>query len=872
MPRAFDRGIPPVDKNPLISATSWGDPETIIGEAATNAAGQIQGFFFSLFEECVEFLEGLKLLGEDGANPIAQLGLGLQALIDQIYQLLFCGADPGVTPQGLIEALSGILTGLADNVFIQGLVAFAEFLETAVGNFAQDAVQGATDLIGLLCGILTCDPTAGLQALSVAGHSTGLTGTTPFTIISGILDVFTPILANPFIQGIVAFADDIGLAVGNFFLDLYNGILGMVEALCSLVTTGALPESYGSWSNTPAQIVADIAAIVAQLLDNPIINGLRDLITSTGNVLYDSITGALSFLTGLTDLLGEVMAGPQAILDFFADIFGPDGLAGWITSLPFIGPLVAKLTGLTSSGDIALDLATLGTWAQGLLTNTSEIPAANLIGSIPAAILGAIPVSSINFTAGNLLGQGAFSNSNTVEPGGGWAWDSTTTATGTGGSVKATATGSLQQLYSRQAVKVAAGDRVEISAKVKTSGFTSGSMVLAVIPWIGTTAQTAQVIHTRNTAATLFQPMTGLRLRIGGTAEAGEVAISGSVTALTVRLGVTVNSGAVVWFDDVEVKKAGALAQTLVEYLTTTWEQTWNTVFGSGGAGKIWSDFVTAISFVKIDAGLGKSGATTNAGNITGIIDGIGQAIFGDSAYAALPQTTKQSIRKLVGTLFGVSNAVLDEITGDVLPPIDATTLTGDVPVGNLPTDQLFPTSGSGAQLVRTSTEAITCTSGRNPLPVFFENLSRSSTDIQCLTTSGAVGTGARTDYAGAFRVTKAGWYMVEICYRLNVEFGTGGFGVTPVLYKGTTLNTPATGGTLVPFKVGTDVFFAYLGFATLIHKYVQNSFIVYLEANEIVRAGADIAIAGAPSGLGGGASAAENYFSISLLNRTDFT
>jgi hypothetical protein len=480
--------------------------------------------------------------------------------------------------------------------------------------------------------------------------------------------------------------------------------------------------------------------------------------------------------------------------------------------------------------------------------------------------------SDLNFSAGNLLSQGNFNNSQTVDPAGGWTWDGDTTATGSGGSLKATATGSLQQMYSRQTIKIAAGDRVDVSALVKTSGFTSGSMVLSVVPWIGTAPQTARVIHTRTTSASTFQQMTGSRLRFGGTTEAGEFLMSGSITALTVSLSVTANTGAQVWFDDVKVVKAGALAQTLVEYLTTTWEQTWTTVFGSGGAGKIWSDFVTAISTVKIDAGVGKTGSITNAGNITGIIDSVGQAIFGDSAYNALPRDTKTSIRKLVGTLFGVNNAVLDEITGDVLPPIDATTLTGDVPIANLPTDQLLPGVGSGALLARVATNPQAVSIGRNVTPDgFFNSLSVSSPDIQCLRTNGAVGTGNLSDYAGAFRVTEAGWYMVEICYRLNVGFGTGAVNAAPVLFRGTSLSNAALSASA--FKVGTDSCFRFLVTTDSAMRFVQNSFIVYLNAGNVVRSGLDLTAFGATPSLGGqsgvGTSATETYFSISLLNRT---
>ena len=152
----------------------------------------------------------------------------------------------------------------------------------------------------------------------------------------------------------------------------------------------------------------------------------------------------------------------------------------------------------------------------------------------------------------------------------------------------------------------------------------------------------------------------------------------------------------------------------------------------------------------------------------------------------------------------------------------------------------------------------------------FFTSLGTSSTDIQCLTTSGAVGTGTRNDYAGAFKVTLSGWYLVEIAYRVNISFGDGGFNVAPVLYKGTSLASQSV------YKVGTDCHFVWLFTTSSAQRFVQTSFIVYLNANDIVRSGTDITYSGgnvAPPILGGqsgtGTSGVETYFSISLLNRS---
>jgi hypothetical protein len=150
----------------------------------------------------------------------------------------------------------------------------------------------------------------------------------------------------------------------------------------------------------------------------------------------------------------------------------------------------------------------------------------------------------------------------------------------------------LQQLFSRQSLKVVEGDRVTVTAKVRTASFTAASgrsMVLATIPWKLVanvmTAQTPVVIHTRTTAsAGAWADMTG-----------STYVVPADVVRLTARLGVTANSGAIVWFDDVHATKTGKLEQGLVSNLLDTWGQSWEKVFGGSGEGKLWSDFVTAV-------------------------------------------------------------------------------------------------------------------------------------------------------------------------------------------------------------------------------------------------------------------------------------
>lgn len=918
MPKAFDRHQLSITHNPAqridmtLPRTPRIEPIDLFAGCGPLVEG-VKGFGQSWLQETLVDLNTQRsaaVTGGDGSlveildaaindlrakllNPtqLTLLGAGVQGLGDAIWGLLTCGdlgaplvnaiteavTDIGesLTPGAILARLQEVIDALTDNVFFRGLVEFAEFLGEGVENFVLDAAKGATELINLICGVLTCNPAAGLTAISVAAHTATTTGgTTPFTIIKGLQDIFAPIIANPLVQGLIEFAEHVGVEVGNFFLDLVNGAMAIAEALCSLLTTGQLPEEWGSWSNTPLAMLTQLADFIATLLDNPLVDGLRGLIEGTGAVLLDTIRGAIQFFTDLAGLLGQFMSGPQAIIDFLGGILGPDGLLGWIANLPFIGPLVAKLTGITPSGETPLGLSDLEIWARGLLTGQSTLPAGNLVGQISDAVLASVSVSHISASSPNLMSQGNFNNENTVQPGDGGAWDGDTTATGTGGSMKFTANGSMQQRFSTQVIKVNNGDRVDVTAKVKTSGFTAASgreMKLSIIPWkLVANAMTAQpevVIATRTTASVgSWAPLSG-----------ATYVVANDIIRLTVRLSTTANPGATIWFDDVNVQKTGGMLQGNVDNLLPTWEGFWAAVFGGSGAGKIWSDAITALSTVKINAGLGISKGDTANGNALGIIDSIGKAVFGEATYQTLPGQVKTTLQHFINRLFGI-NTVGSELTGDVLPPLDASTiLYGELPTArlNMPSigATINPSAGSGALLIRSASNPVAPRSySRTYAPDgFFTSLQVASSDISCLKTDGNPGTGTRNDFAGAFKVANAGWYQVELSVRINVGFANGAFSCAPVLFKGSTL------AGCTAYKIGSDSHTIYVGgfpVTQVQHRFVQTSWIVYLAANEIVRAGFDCLYAGAAtSGLGGesgtGTSGTETYFSISLLNKS---
>jgi hypothetical protein len=212
-----------------------------------------------------------------------------------------------------------------------------------------------------------------------------------------------------------------------------------------------------------------------------------------------------------------------------------------------------------------------------------------LVAAAEKLLGGTISVSQVADVEKNLLSQGDFLTSATVDPANGWSWDSTRTRTGSGGSLKVVCTGSSQRIYCLQDIKVAAGDRLSLNGYVGTNSFTSGSVQLSIVPWAPVagvmTAQTVQNGTARTTSANTFQALPTLNYTVPS-----------GVTSIQVSLVVNCNSGAEVFFDDISLKKTGVLGQTLVTNLIDAF----NGILAGAGYtfGTGWTFLQTAVGLV----------------------------------------------------------------------------------------------------------------------------------------------------------------------------------------------------------------------------------------------------------------------------------
>ena len=740
MPRAFDRGIPDVDKNPLRSGTDFNDPEGIIGSGATEAAG-ILGQVFRDFlgldqldEAFAEFVgqfadinwaspEAVRTVIAAAGELLADIGRWALTLFQHFTRLDL--SEYGQFVADLLALLAFDVLQGAWETFANGWTALdwgnpltamhpgwmllvdfgwgiAGWLGQLVDNIlgislpgflALDALRGHwTDFFTTWGAISWASPLVAIHAawmalvdlagnlwdwfLTVLRNLTGieLPSFLDIDTLKGLWHDFEDAWAAINWLSLTALWDALR-AIGSLLRGLTHWLIGVFQNLTGIDLHG-IADSFGitalvaaltAWATTLAGIdwgdpipglMTAIGAFItlAQDLGNWLLGVIESWLGWGVSVVHDMFsdfgtfvqrvieyfwggTAVAGWIRTIEALAGEagasIAAAIKAVYDgatmlaqmfgefvgfgdlvrFLEDIFGPQGLLGWLANLR---------KQIADAKPPVIDFDEIREKVEQLLGGTS--------------------VSEINSGTVNMLAQGNFNSSDTITPGDGWSWDGTLTATETGGSAKCEATGSLQQLFSRQSLKVVEGDRVTVTAKVRTTSFTAASgrsMVLAIIPWKLVanvmTAQTPVVIHTRTTAsAGAWADMTG-----------STYVVPADVARLTARLGVTANSGATVWFDDVHATKTGKLEQGLVSNLLDTWGQSWEKVFGGSGEGKLWSDFVTAVEAMfgtateasdNADEAIGA--ASSAAAGASGALAAASGAAAGASGALALAQGT----------------------------------------------------------------------------------------------------------------------------------------------------------------------------------------------------------------------------------------
>lgn len=232
----------------------------------------------------------------------------------------FQGTDPTEALQALTE-WGGLVNVVADNftqfwnevcqnTFISGLKDLG-FGDTDLSKI----VSGGQNFIDYLFGILFCNFDGNL---------------TPQTALSQLRDLLAPVINNPFIQGLQAVAEQLGLSHGNLLNDVVEGLSGFLKTIYDIITCNWSAINFGQLGNilnlagenspfSPATIIKSVFNLF-NFLGNPLlpdgvtpnpvaqfIQSLQSFLglvgTQTNNLLQDAISGGVEFVQTLFGVL-----------------------------------------------------------------------------------------------------------------------------------------------------------------------------------------------------------------------------------------------------------------------------------------------------------------------------------------------------------------------------------------------------------------------------------------------------------------------------------------------------------------------------------------------------------------------------------------
>lgn len=553
MPRAFDRGVPPVDKNPLISGTNYSDPQGIIGDAAGFFGQQLRTGIPTVIKDVtgiditgvVEFMDWLVAQFGELFNLENWVDI-LQPILDLFDQLI---ADVGTDTFPIISELVTFLSGLFDGAgsilaWLEGIAPFT--LSEVLGQF-ETFLLAITNRTLWLTTLQTL-----IDALSnIANFPSWV------TVLKQVIDFF------------------LGITSRTAWLEVFKKIVDFFTSVTSI----------DAWLTVFKKVIDAFVGVTG--IDNwlnvftDVIDFFVTLITSLGSGVFTLIQEIVEFFDGIFD-------GTDSVKNWLADIPAnltsviqtitnktitsfEDGLAKltqFTQSLPEAGSLINGIlgnwrnpaTGIIGPNNTFPELAA---WASSLLTSASVVPSWNLFGSLPEELLALIGAGSVSNVQPNLVNDASFSSAAAFQAGQGWSWDGATNSTGsTGGSAKLTCDGGVRYLYSNL-IPAAPGQQLTVSSNVK---YTKASSAQATII-CGVRTYNGETVLATSTVAQLAATGTS-----GGfTAISGVFTVPASTTHVRMVLGVTIGTaGTVVWFDEVSLKKASSIPQTLVGGLDST--------------------------------------------------------------------------------------------------------------------------------------------------------------------------------------------------------------------------------------------------------------------------------------------------------------
>lgn len=777
----------------------------------------------------------------------------------------------------LLQALTGEYEG--DNelaLLLQSLIApMWQFLSYVFGGFLTDPNSFLKPVFEFIDWFWNGDGIEG----GFPGVGT-IIGTTLKPLITLVIDVFE--------------------TIGKIVLEAIAALFGAVAGLIDIPTLQALIE--------------DVAGFLAPILDPQRFTELLKAVTKILVNVFDGMN-----LAGIVQLVTDILS---YLINFFRNTIDAgtatlsglfDAAKGFLGNIPLVGTLLGLAGNDTLNGKPIATISDLITWFQTkVLTVNSSIPAANLTGTIPRKLLGSIGVGNVDDTTPNQVDLNSFPEAAVMQVGGRWSWDGTQSRTSGSGAAKVTCASSSARMYSNK-IPVAAGQLLSLSAWVKWSGLSNSTLLSSPISIGVRTYYQGNVQQVFSEVASV--PTIGLSANSEWVEVKNLIAWTVPAGVNEVRMSIGVNASATagtVWFDDVALRKTNNLAQNLVTDLPSAFNGVIDGLFGNPqGTSTLTSasgsQTYTAASGTQSTAATASTTASGAAVTAQDTVNGVNAAVGNNTAAGQPGSSVLTALQNFNNHLFGIgNNRPGTSFASGRIPELDGSIIkTGSVGSARLPLTTILPTSGSGAIMTRRNTKNFVHDINRHMFWVtqitrsennlggteqrspFFTDLDVASTDIQVLrrTSDG--------DLLGIYKATYAGWYTVELSFRLDPAF-TAGYCFAPLLYRSEDLRTlnstetgsvdysPAdtrggTGVNLIPYKIGADALLSppHFGIPPPTHdgaRYAQCTWVIYLPAGGAVAAGYDArygALGTVDAPIDADASGIETYFSIAALSKT---
>ena len=555
-----------------------------------------------------------------------------------------------------------------------------DLLRIVLESLPIDALQPFADFFGIVDGVFTNVAEAVEAILGSLGERflpkfeeflSGITNLDAWLVVfKNVIDFFKDLLTNVSANSLTILKELV-----DFLSDAFTGpgsIVTWLGELGSGVVSAVLTEFETFLSG-----ITNRAAWLAVLKN--VVDTFVSLTSSVGANLWTVVSGVITtFATLFASLNTSVWTVINQIITFFAgitaatriawlDVFkklidtivGVAGLDNWLVVFKDVVNFFVGLIGSLDDAVFAIIQEIIeffngvrigdGTVADWFRENVFSIPAGRLVGQIADNVLGLVNIGHLTDQPINLLSSPSFDTVSTVSPVDGWSWDSTQTATGSGGSAKVVCDGYNKELSHKTAVRVIAGNIMQLSAAVKTSGVTGTGWKasISVMEYRDGAIATPVEIASRTSNTSSWVTISG-----GYTVPA-------NVSSVVFRLTVTDALSGTVWFDDLDIHKSGAIVQDWVDNLNTTWENIYTGTFGTSGAGKKWFDVGPAIATMTSNTSLAKQAGDNAQGNVQTtwnvLVDGFDKTTGSTGKTPADVRDRGQAVR--VQADLGVSNA-----------------------------------------------------------------------------------------------------------------------------------------------------------------------------------------------------------------------